>query len=192
MFRDAEPRQPAEMCTPPMQRRALWGNAAAAIEPGRDLAASLSPQPFLIELGATEKNLVAASDRNTLSCCMLPWPWLRDGWTVLHLGISGVLFWFGALLIFPVQIWVLNVAYGHFDSLAPGWAWSLLLGIGACVGVWGVVTKRPVGRHVSCATLSLLHTLIALCFIFIDPLSLSGVTYSILAVLALLPLVAGR
>ena len=111
---------------------------------------------------------------------------------VLHLGITAVLVWLSAILLLPARTFDTSVSYALLDALAPEWAWSLVLGAGAGLGLWGLVTPRPFVRHLSCTALSLLHTLIALCMVSANPVSTASGTYIILAFLALGRLVAGR
>ncbi len=175
----------------PSGRRELWQSIAVMLEPEKAPAIAMPrplPRPGPAVLGARPVPIGRAASYRAL----LVGRWPRDGWAVLHLGISAVLLWLSVILVTPSHPFGASVSRDLSRVMAPEWAWALALGAGAGVGFWGVTTRSALVRQSSCALLCVLHVLVALCVVFSDPASTGGGTYSVLAVLALVRLAVGR
>ncbi len=106
---------------------------------------------------------------------------MNDARNALHLGLTLVMAWLGAMLALPADTFSSNPAFRVMAQIAPENTWAMALWSVATIGAMGLVASHHVMRTASTVVLGTAHGVVAVCTYQGNPIGTGTGTYAVLA-----------
>ena len=106
---------------------------------------------------------------------------MNDTRNVLHLGLTLIMAWLGALLALPADTFSTNPAFRVMAQIGPETCWAYAFWLVATVGFISLVSANGMLRTVSSVLLGTAHGVVATCTFLGNPVGTGTGTYAVLA-----------